>query len=292
MDAKAKATTGKKVQPVVLYEPLAEPTELRKMVQESIYLTGGQFAILLQFADARLAQGSAEHSDFALRIMNRLKTTSRYLIAAVYGTPEEKAAITSMIHRAHSVVKKEKAYSADDPELHKWTAATLFMSLLKVHETFFGKMSDDVVERLFRETAIFGTSLRMPPEMWPATLDEFWEYWNHNIETLEITHWARDLGRALMYPVNMPWYLKPSLPSARLLTAAWLPERIRAAYGFLPDPAENRLLLKATIGTMYTAYCLTPAYIRMIPHRHYKEDMNKAVKRVQKTGTWANASRM
>ena len=39
----------------------------------------------------------------------------------------------------------------------------------------------------------------MPPGMWPATLDEFWKYWNHNIETLEITDWAKDLPGTLAY---------------------------------------------------------------------------------------------
>ena len=287
MDTTDSQTASEDKIPPVLYKPVAEPVELRKRMHESIYLTGGQYAILLQFADARLAQGSAEHSDFAMRIMNRLKTTSRYLVAAVYGSEEEKAAITSVIHRAHAVVQKENVYSADDPELHKWTAATLFMSLLKVHETFLGKLTDDVVEKLFKEAAIFGTCLRMPPEMWPATLDEFWKYWNHNIETLEITHWAKDLGLSLMYPVNIPWYLRPTLPTARLLTAAWLPKQIRAAYGFLPDPAEHPLLLKSTIAAMSTAYRLTPAYLRSIPHRYYKKDMKEAVERIKKTGTWA-----
>ncbi|KAL1956886.1 hypothetical protein VTO42DRAFT_6734 [Malbranchea cinnamomea] len=285
--APSSAVSDHKIQPSVMYEPVAEPVELKKMMHESIYITGGQFAILLQFGNPRLAQGSAEHSDFAVRILNRLKTTSRYLVAAVYGTPEEKAAITSVIHKAHSVVKKENKYSADDPELHKWTAATLFVSMLKVHETFLGKLPDDLVEKLYKESAIFGTCLRMPPEMWPATLDDFWEYWNHNIETLEITHWAKDLGRSLMYPINIPWYLRPALPTARLLTAAWLPERIRVAYGFLPDPAKHRMLLKSTIAAISTAYRLTPVYVRSIPHRYYKKNMAKAVRRIQETGSWS-----
>jgi len=28
-------------------------------------------------------------------------------------------------------------------------------------------------------------SLRMPPNMWPSTIDGFWAYWNQKIETLD-----------------------------------------------------------------------------------------------------------
>src|ERR1035438_3722911 len=53
----------------------------------------------------------------------------------------------------------------------KWTAATLFMALVVVHETFFGKLSREKLEVLYKESAIYGTSLHMPPEEWPKTLD-------------------------------------------------------------------------------------------------------------------------
>lgn len=146
-----------------------------------------------------------------------MKTTSRFLNAAVYGTPEEKASIFSVIHKKHSTVKGE-GYFANDPELHKWTAATLFMSLIVVHETFFGKLSAEK-EALFKESSVYATSLRMLTEMWPVTLDELWKYWNHNISTLPITQWAKDLAHSLLYPKNTPLWLHPQWPVARLLTA-------------------------------------------------------------------------
>lgn len=186
-----------------IHPTIAEPDKLKELVDESIYLLGGQFAILCQFAHPGLAEGSYKHSNFAYRIMNRLQTTARFLNAAVFGTLEEKQAIFSVIHAAHADVKGENYY-ADDPELHKWTAATLFVSLIVVHETFFGKMESKRVEQLYQESAVYGTSLRMHPAMWPATLSEFWEYWNHNLETLQITDWAKSLAKDLMYPKNMP----------------------------------------------------------------------------------------
>ena len=107
-----------------VFDTIAEPIQLRKIAKEIIYLTGGQYAILLQWMHPGLARGSVEHSDFNYRLLERLETTSRFLNACVFGTELEKKAIFSVIHKKHAVVKGEDYY-ADDPELHRWTAATL-----------------------------------------------------------------------------------------------------------------------------------------------------------------------
>lgn len=267
-----------------IFENLVEPKELRTVVTEGIYLMGGQFAILCQFAHPGLAEGSYKHSNFAYRIMNRLKTTARFLNAAVYGTQSEKEAIFSVIHGAHRDVKGD-TYYADDPELHKWTAATLFVSLIIVHETFFGKMPREKQEELFKESAVYGTSLRMPPEMWPATLDDFWAYWNHNIETLVITDWARSLAKDLLWPKAMPLWAKPNLPVARLLTIHWLPERLRLEYGFKVS-SLNTTMYNFTVKNVAFWYPKLPKAIRTYPSKYYMKDMKKAVQRIEETGTW------
>lgn len=270
-----------------IFEPVAEPKQLKKMVIEGIYLTGGQFAIICQFAHPGLAEGSYKHSNFAYRIMNRLKTTARFLYAAVYGTQSEKEAIFSQIHRAHKNVKGD-GYYADDPELHKWTAATLFVSLIVVHEAFFGKVSRKKQEDLFRESSVYGTSLRMPPEMWPATLDDFWEYWNHNINTLEITDWARSLTRDLLWPKAMPLWSKPNLPIARLMTTHWLPERLQQEFDLKVTPL-NTSIYHFIAGNIAFWYPKLPRAVREYPTKYYIRDMKKAVQRIKETGSWYDA---
>lgn len=267
-----------------IFDTIAEPKELRNVVEEGIYLMGGQFAIICQFSHPALAEGSYKHSNFAYRIMNRLKTTARYLNAAVFGTQAEKEAIFSVIHNAHSDVKGE-TYYADDPELHKWTAATLFVSLIVVHETFFGKVSRERQEALYKESAVYGTSLRMPPDMWPATLDDFWAYWNHNIETLVITDWARSLAKDLLWPKAMPLLSRPSLPFARLLTIHWLPERFQREYNLKVTPF-NTSVYHFIVGNVAFWYPKIPKSIRNYPSKYYMKDMKKAVERIEKTGTW------
>lgn len=270
-----------------IFQAITEPKELRNVVENDIYLLGGQVAILCQFAHPALAKGSFKHSSFATRIPQRLRNTARFLNAAVCGTPEEKAAIFSVIHKYHARVKGED-YDANDPELHKWTAATLFFSIILVREAFFGKMSEPEMEALLKESAIFGTSLRMPPEMWPATLAEFWEYWNHNIETLEITDMARKLSRDLLYPINLPLSVAASMPLARIITVNWLPERLAQEYDLHPTPA-SRVAYQAFVASTRLMYPWLPQSIKQRQHDFYMEDLKKAVQRIKQTGHWVGA---
>lgn len=267
-----------------IFDTIEDPVELRKLVDDAIYLTGGQFAILCQFAKPALAEGSYLHSNFKYRILNRLQTTARFLNAAVMGTQREKEAIFSVIHRAHADVRGDN-YSADDPELHRWTAATLFVSLIMVHETFFGKIPRDRMEKLYRETAVYGTSLRMPPEMWPATLDDFWAYWNHNIETLEITDWARSLAKDLLWPQNVPLWFKANAPVARLLTIHWLPERFQREFGYKVSPLSTGMF-HLVAGYVAVVWPHVPKRWKSKPSKFYIKDMKKSVQKIEETGDW------
>ncbi|GJN84374.1 hypothetical protein PLIIFM63780_007930 [Purpureocillium lilacinum] len=269
---------------VHIYDTIEEPTILREMIVEDVYLLGGQFAILCQFAHPSLARGASKHSTFASRIPTRLRNTARFLNAAVFGTPREKAAIFSVIHRYHARVRGD-GYDANDPELHRWTAATLFVSLVVVHEALFGKIERPRLEAMYRQAAVFGTSLRMPPELWPATLDEFWAYWDEQVETLEVTDEARELARALLWPAGLPWNLRAVTPFARLMTAHLLPARLAREYGLEPS-ALSWAQYHAAVAAMATVYPRLPDSVRHRMHNEYMADLERAVARIEKTGHW------
>ncbi|BCS17275.1 oxygenase MpaB family protein [Aspergillus puulaauensis] len=270
---------------IPIYEPLTQPRALHSIIENDIYLLGGQVAILCQFAHPALAKGSFKHSSFAERIPQRLRNTARFLNVAVCGTEEEKRAIFGVIHRYHSRVKGDD-YSADDPELHKWTAATLFFSIVLVRETFFGKMEKAEMENMLRESAVFGTSLRMPPEMWFDSVEEFWEYWDYNIATLQVTDMARSLARDLMYPKNLPREMAWTLPVARVLTVNWLPGRLAREYNLQPT-LVNQAVYVAFVAWVRAVYPMLPMAWRGRRHLEYMEDLKKAVQRVNETGHWA-----
>lgn len=285
-DTSMQATPSKMPykQPLI-YDTIAEPEQMKNFFIENIYLLSGQLAILCQFANPALAKGSYNHSSFATRIPNRLENTTRFMTAAAFGTREEKEAVFSVIHKYHARVKGDD-YDANDPELHKWTAATLFASFVVVHETFFGELPRETLETLCKEFAVFGTSLKMPPEMWPATLDEFWEYWNHNLETLEVTDMARKLSRDLLWPVDLPLWMRVTTPLARLVTINILPERLAREYELQPT-LLSRLQFQATVHTLRLAYPNLPDHMRHNLHEQSMEDLKRAVKRIQSKGHWA-----
>lgn len=270
----------------VIYDTIEEPTLLREILVDDIFVLGGQFAILCQWAHPGLAKGSYARSNFKTRIANRLLTTLRFTNAAVYGTAEEKEAIFSVIHKYHAPVHGE-GYDANDPELHKWTAATLFVALVVVHELIFGKLSTEKMEMLFRQSAVYGTSLRMPPEMWPATLEDFWAYWDHNIATLEVTDEARSLCQDLLYPdpKSLPTDMWAGLPLGRLITTNVLPPRLAREYGLEPSKVDRAVFGAVTYG-MATLYPWLPSWMRQRRHNACMEDLDRAVKRINQTGHW------
>ncbi|KAJ2974829.1 hypothetical protein NQ176_g5852 [Zarea fungicola] len=267
----------------LIYQTIEEPTLLREMLLDDVFIFGGQFAILCQWAHPGLAKGSMR-SNFKTRVANRLKTTLRFANAAIYGNNEEKEAIFSVIHKYHAPIHGD-GYDANDPELHKWTAATLFVSFVAIHELVFGEMPREKMEAVFRQSAVYGTSLRMPPEMWPDTLDAFWEYWNHNIETLEITDEAKQLCQDLMYPINLPLDMAAGMPLGRLITANILPPRLAKEYNMEPT-ALSKTLFQTIMYGMSTVYPWLPSSLRHARHNRSMADLSEAVARIKNTGHW------
>lgn len=270
---------------VAMYPSVAEPKELKELMKENILILSGQFAILCQFAHPRLAMGAYKHSNFAENMAKRLRNTTNYLFATVYGTPGEKEAIASVIHRFHSHVKGD-GYYADDPELHKWTAATVLVGYIIVYETFLGKIPPEKMQALFKEAAVFATSLRMPPEMWPETLEDFWKYWNYNINTLEVTDMGRSLGQSLLHPVKLPLLLKVGSPLARLLTIHFLPERLAKEYGLEETRERTKGQYRVAVSSIRVAYCCMPKVAKRAAHRHAVTRMQAVSESIKAEGHW------
>jgi uncharacterized protein (DUF2236 family) len=208
------------------------------------------------------------------------------MTAAVYGTPSELAAICSVINKQHSFVKGEK-YDANDVELQKWTAATLFVALIVVHETFLGPIPREEKEVLCAESSIFATSLNMPTEMWPESLDEFYVYWDERIENARIGDEARRLKDLLTQNKNFPWYMRIFMPVVVLVTAKWLPLRLRREYS-LPDPDTwvRRLLYVIVVLVVRGCYWCGPGWIKEGWHEGNLRDMRQAVGEVRRSGRW------
>lgn len=250
------------------------------IVREGIILGAGAQAILLQVANPGVAAGVNVHSNFAYRVQDRLRTTMTFVYCMSFGTPQEKKTIVDMITAVHGPVNgtldegrdKGKQYSALDPALQLWVAATLYATGLPMYERVFGKIKDDDLhERIYREYSILACSLQVPPEMWPRTRKDFWEYFDREVANIEVGRHAREVANDLLYMRKAPFYLRMLIPAVRVCTAEWLPERLRAEYGVHRHPRRYKAM-ESMVKAIYPAL---PMAIRSYPVKLYMNDMRK-----------------
>ncbi|OCL13905.1 hypothetical protein AOQ84DRAFT_411037 [Glonium stellatum] len=235
--------------------PSFNPKEMRKIVSEGTLLAGGGAAILLQVANPGVGAGVNEHSNFAYRPLDRLRTTMTYVYCMAYGTPKEKRTIINMVHRAHAPVKGA-GYIADD---------------------IFGKLDYATSEAVYKQYSVLASSSGVPPELWPKTRKDFWEYWDRMVDTMEITPHAVNVATDLLRNKDSPLWIRLNLPLIRLLTAEWLAPRMRDAYG-LKSTKSRRAVYKLTMAMMKTTYPIMPKFVRHFPLHYYLKDMRKRMR--------------
>ncbi|KAH8668540.1 hypothetical protein BX600DRAFT_548873 [Xylariales sp. PMI_506] len=253
---------------------------MAKVVREGILLSGGAAAILLQVAMPGVAAGVNEHSNFAYRVMDRLRTTMTFVYCMTFGTAQEKKTICDMITAVHVPVvgtlnegsQKGKQYSALDPDLQLWVAATLYGTAIPVYESIFGRIEDELLaEKIYQEYGILACSLQVPAERWPRTRKDFWVYWDETVAGLEVTQHARDVARDLLALKQAPWYLRLGLPFVRVLTAELLPPKLRDDYG-LTKHNKSYSIMQFGVKATYPAL---PKFVRTYPVKLYMKDMRK-----------------
>jgi uncharacterized protein (DUF2236 family) len=130
--------------------PNYDPKHIQKIVKEGILLATGGVAILLQVANAGVGQGVNENSNFAYRPADRLRTTMTYVYCMAFGTPDEKRTVIEMVHRAHVPVKGP-GYTADNPDLQLWVAATLYAAGVDIYEKILGKLDAEAAEKVYAD---------------------------------------------------------------------------------------------------------------------------------------------
>ncbi|KAJ1336025.1 oxygenase MpaB family protein [Microdochium nivale] len=270
-----------------LLSPDFDPKFLKIITQESILLGGGAAAIMLQISEAGVGAGVNEHSNFAHRAIDRLRTTMTYVYCMAYGTAGERKAVVDMVTRVHESVNGTlnegrdagRLYSALDPELQLWVAATLYWTAMEMYQNTMGEIRDrQLHDDIYKDYSILACSLQVPPEMWPATRDEFYTYWDGKIANIEITRHAHQITRDLLYDIKIPFFLKAAMPLVRVITAELLPTRIREGYGLERYPKIYRLFeLSAR-----AVYRPMPTFIRTIPVKYYMWDMRRRLRKNKK----------
>lgn len=225
----------------------------RRINGERLALLGWSRAILLQVAHPLLAAGVAEHSGFRagpVAAARRLQSTVKAMLGLTFGTDEEHRRVVAhilSIHRRVNGTLREPVgifpagtpYSAEDPALVLWVHATLIESTLLAYRAAVGDLDDRDADAYCAEAASVAVDLGAVPGQVPTSLVALDAYLRsmRTSGALAIGPDARTVANALLAG-PLARLAAPAGWLNRLVTAAWLPDDLRAAYG-LPWSARR-----------------------------------------------------
>lgn len=254
---------------------------------DSVGLLAGVANTIMQLAhpavgygviESRVTSGSLLHHPF-----KRTRTTLTYLAVAMHGSTEEKLAYRKAISRAHAQVTSTETspvqYRALDPELQLWVAACLFWGYVDVFEKFRGPMTPAQLEEFYEYAKPLGTTLQVRPDMWPKDINAFWEYWNAQLDKVQIDDTVRKWLSQLMDLSFMgPVVSVPMGKFARLMTGGFLHPKIRAKMQIEWTPEHERDFRRMTrrIGGINQRL---PRLVRQLPTNALLWDFRRRMKK-------------
>lgn len=227
--------------------------------------------------DSRVETGRADRHP-----IKRARTTFTYLAVALSGTDEQKATYRRAVNRSHSEVYSRPGdpvqYNAFDKDLQMWVAACLYKGFVDVHRIFVGEMDDETADHHFREGMTLGTTLQVPPEMWPADRKAFDEYWEQSLEQIRIDDavheylWPIAAGR--LGNATLPRPLQKRLDAVNLfMTTGFLPQRFRDEMR-LPWNEDKQRRFNRVMAAIGYVNKVMPRFIRRFPFNWMLRDLD------------------
>ncbi|OSC38646.1 oxygenase MpaB family protein [Mycobacterium decipiens] len=218
--------------------------------------------------------------------IKRARTTFTYIAVAVAGSDTQRTAFRRAVNRVHAQVystsQSPVSYHAFDPELQLWVAACIYKGSLDVYRTFVGEMDDEEADRHYREGMALGTTLQVPPGLWPADRAAFDRYWQESLGRVHIDDAVRDY----LYPIAVARIRGVALPGqvrrlsesvALLITTGFLPQRFRDEMQLPWDAGKQRRFdrLMSVLGTMNR---LMPRIVREFPFNLMLWDLDRRMR--------------
>lgn len=255
-----------------------------------VALLAGPANVIMELSRPGVGHGVVESRVESGRIdrhpIKRARTTFTYIAVANSGTDAQKAAFRRAVNGAHAQVYSTPdspvSYNAFDPELQLWVAACIYKGGIDIYRTFVGEMDDEEADRFYRDGMTLGTTLQVPPEMWPADRAAFDRYWQESLEKIHID----DTVREFLYPIAVSRIRGLSLPRRLqrasenfnlLITTGFLPQRFRDEMRLPWDAAKQRRFdrLMRVIGAVNN---LLPRRIREFPFNWMLWDLERRIK--------------
>lgn len=251
---------------------------LADFVGEAALLLGAGSAVMYQLARREVGLGVVEHSTTLERPLDRLRTTLTYVYAVVLGTDEERREVAGLVDRRHRPVRSPGRYSAFDPDLQLWVAATLARTGETLHEKVFGPMDAATRERVYRDSWVLGTALHVAPEMWPPTRSDFEDYWQSAVSRLSPDPSVQAYARRLLATRQAPPIVRPLQPMQSLVTRGNLDPRTREVLA-LPWSPRDQARYDRFWRVFPPGYRRAPVRVRQLPARVVLADLRRRRRR-------------
>jgi uncharacterized protein (DUF2236 family) len=215
-------------------------------------LTAAGYALVLQVAHPTVAAGVREHSNYAEDPWGRLLRTLDYTYLMSYGGPEVAETTGRRLRTMHKRIKGTapdgRRYYALEPEPFAWVHATLVEGIVAASQRFARRLSDEQIERLYREWLALGRVIGIRDEDLPADWAGFRAYFDRMVEErLEDSDVIHGVLETLTKPAPPPL---PVLRGRAWRAVRWPLARTGAlaTVGLLPPLLRERCGLRWTAG--------------------------------------------
>lgn len=258
-------------------------------------LAAGGANVIMQLSRLPVGRGVAESTVESGRVdrhpIKRLRTTTAYLVIALFGTEDERRELRRQIDRQHAKVVSGPddpvAYRAFDADLQLWVGACLYKGVEDVHAALWGPPTrQEVDEVLYPVGARLATTLQVREDQWPADRDAFEEYWQEGLKAIEMDDVTRPYLQGIAEVAFLAEPLGPLAGPARLLlrhgamrtfTLGFLPEPFREELGLAWTPAMQRRFDRS-VAAVAAINRRLPGPIRRFPLNLYLWDTRRRIR--------------
>lgn len=221
-------------------------------------------ATVLEAAHPQVGAALVDNSVFVAHPWRRLRNTVVSLQRMFGADDEVRRREAARLNRLHARLRgtdaRERPYDAMDPAVRAWVVATLFESSVTMCRLSGQPLEQTDMERLYAEFRAYLAALDGDARQLPATVREFWPYYDRVVEEeLENTEAMRVILYRLFDHLPAPPLLQglPALwaagralagPLLGVVTVASLPEPFRRRAGLPELPGAQALMQGAYLG--------------------------------------------
>jgi uncharacterized protein (DUF2236 family) len=244
--------------------------------ESALFLAAGR-AALLQLAHPWVAVAIEQHSAVMNDPIARFHNTFRIVFTMIFGSKAQAFRAARSLHTLHTRIGGElpqavagyaggSRYEANHLPALRWVYATLIDSAVMAYEWTLPSLTANEKATYYAEikklAALFGIPANALPENWRS----FEAYMSQmcSSDALGVDQRSRAMAHRLLSGAGS-WVRLPQW--SRALTAAWLPDRLRAEFG-LPFGAQEVLAVRSTQRWLPRLYRSLPSSLRFTgPYR-------------------------